>query len=287
MSVLVDLVRQTSATTGTGTLTLGAADTGFRTLATAGLPDGTIVSYSLLDTTNLNRETGRGVIGGSGTTLTRSFLRSTTGSILNLTGPTLVSISPNADDFPFIPEPVSGGWLGGKSSQSSNNGFFSTGSAAFHPIIIPSRRTIDRLACMVWNAANAGAAAKLALYRPGSDGFPLTKVAENAATLDATTAGAKIGTLASNPTVDAGLYWAGFTSNSNTGTYLSESDLNRAITELGIATSLPASNDFSIMRVEHAVTWAGSGEIFPATLSALSILYNSYAATPSMFARCA
>jgi hypothetical protein len=283
MTMLADLVAQNTATTGTGTVTLGSAVTGFRTVAASGIPDGAIVSYAIQDGTN--RETGTGTVGGSGTTITRGLRASTTGSLLSLTGSAIVTIQPNAGDFPFIPSPAASGWLTGRASVSSNNGFFSTGFAVFHPIIFPSRRTIDRLACMVWNAGTASAA-KLALYRPGADGFPLTKVAENAATLDTTTAGAKIGTLVSNPIVDAGVYWAGFTSNSNTGTYLSEENLSQEIAKLGIATTIPASNDFSLMRLEHAVTWSGSGEIFPTSLTSLSVLYNSYAATPSVFARC-
>jgi hypothetical protein len=97
MSLLADLVQQSTSTTGTGTVTLGAAVTGFRTVAGAGIADGAVVPYAILDGTN--RETGTGVVGGSGTTLTRVLRASTTGSLLNLTGSATVGIAANAGDF--------------------------------------------------------------------------------------------------------------------------------------------------------------------------------------------
>lgn len=99
MGVLADLVQQSTATTGTGTVTLGAAVTGFRTVAGAGIADGVVVSYAIQDGTN--RETGTGTVGGSGTTLTRTLLASSTGSLLNLSGSAVVGIAPNAADFVF------------------------------------------------------------------------------------------------------------------------------------------------------------------------------------------
>lgn len=97
MGLLADLVQQNTATTGTGTVTLGAAVTGFRTVAGASIADGSVVSYAILDGTD--RETGTGVIGASGTTLTRVLRASTTGSLLNLSGSAAVGIVANAGDF--------------------------------------------------------------------------------------------------------------------------------------------------------------------------------------------
>ncbi len=97
MGLLADLVQQFTATTGTGTVTLGAAVTGFRTVAGAGIADGVVVSYVIQDGTN--RETGTGTVGSSGTTLTRTLLASSTGSLLNLSGSAVVGIAPNAADF--------------------------------------------------------------------------------------------------------------------------------------------------------------------------------------------
>jgi hypothetical protein len=97
MGLLADLVHQSTATTGTGTVTLGAAVTDFRTVAGAGIADGSVVSYLIQDGTK--REVGTGVIGASGTTMTRVLRASSTGSLLNLTGSAFVGIGANAGDF--------------------------------------------------------------------------------------------------------------------------------------------------------------------------------------------
>jgi hypothetical protein len=97
MGLIVDLVQQTTNTTGTGTLTLGPAVTDFRTFAQAGVADGTIVSYGIQNGTR--REVGWGIVGGSGTTLTRNLIASTTGSLLNLSGSSVVGGVANSGDF--------------------------------------------------------------------------------------------------------------------------------------------------------------------------------------------
>jgi hypothetical protein len=105
---LANLVRVASATTGTGTLTLGSAMTGFLTPTQAGTIDGLTYSYAIEadyvtvgdDSVPTSREVGHGVMGGSGTTLTRSVLNSTnSNALLNLAGDAQVTISVTTENF--------------------------------------------------------------------------------------------------------------------------------------------------------------------------------------------
>lgn len=94
---LYNLARMTTATTGTGTITLGSATTGFISFATAGVSDGESITYAIED--GNNREIGRGTYTASGTTLTRSVLKSTNaGSAINLSGSAQVFITDAAED---------------------------------------------------------------------------------------------------------------------------------------------------------------------------------------------
>ena len=94
---LYNLARMTTATTGTGTITLGSAATGFISFATAGVSDGESITYAIED--GNNREIGRGTYTAAGTTLTRSVLKSTNaGSAINLSGSAQVFITDAAED---------------------------------------------------------------------------------------------------------------------------------------------------------------------------------------------
>lgn len=99
MAVLHDMAQMTTATTGTGTITLGAALTGFQTFAAAGVNDGDSISYGIADTNNA-WEVGRGTYTASGTTLTRGALYSSSGgSPINLSGNAVVYVTVLSEDF--------------------------------------------------------------------------------------------------------------------------------------------------------------------------------------------
>jgi hypothetical protein len=98
MAKLYNLARMSTGTTGTGTITLGSAVTGFLSFAAAGVGDGETVTYAIQD--GSNSEIGRGVYTASGTTLTRSVLKSTnSGAAINLSGTGQVFITASAEDF--------------------------------------------------------------------------------------------------------------------------------------------------------------------------------------------
>lgn len=98
MVKLFDLAKMTTATTGTGTITLGSAFAGFKTFAAAGVANTDVVRYVILD--GANTEIGYGTYTSSGTTLTRNVTGSTNSdTAINLSGTAVVILTASALDF--------------------------------------------------------------------------------------------------------------------------------------------------------------------------------------------
>jgi len=95
MVTLVNRAKMTTATTGTGTVTLGAAESGYQSFADAGVVNSDVVRYVIEDGTAWEIGTGTYSAG----TLTRALSESSTGSLLNLTGAAKVYVSATAADF--------------------------------------------------------------------------------------------------------------------------------------------------------------------------------------------
>lgn len=99
MVKLVNRAKMTTATTGTGTITLGSAVDGFQTFAAAGVSNGETVRYCIEDGTS-NFELGSGVFTASGTTLTRVVSESSnSNNAINLSGDAIVFITAIAADI--------------------------------------------------------------------------------------------------------------------------------------------------------------------------------------------
>lgn len=98
MAKLLNLARVRTATTGIGSITLGAAVSGFKTFAGAGAADGDVIAYSIRD--GVHSEMGYGTYTAATLTLTRNVRSSTNGDLpIVLSGNAEVLSSPSADEF--------------------------------------------------------------------------------------------------------------------------------------------------------------------------------------------
>lgn len=104
-NVLANIAKMTSTTTGTGTLTLGSAVTGYLSFAAAGVTNGQAVTYVIEDfdgSGNIDdREVGVGTYTATGTTLSRDTVYSSTnsGNRINCSGTQQVLIALSKQDI--------------------------------------------------------------------------------------------------------------------------------------------------------------------------------------------
>ena len=98
MVSLANRAKVATATTGTGTITLGAAESGYQTFANAGVSNADVVRYTIEDGDAW--EIGTGTYTASGTTLSRTPTESSGGgSAITLTGNAVVFVSATAADL--------------------------------------------------------------------------------------------------------------------------------------------------------------------------------------------
>ena len=98
MAKLVNRAKVYTATTGTGTITLGSPVASFQSFADAGLLNGETVRYVIED--NADWEIGVGTYSSTGPTLTRTPSESSNaGSAINLSGNAWVFVTGTGDEL--------------------------------------------------------------------------------------------------------------------------------------------------------------------------------------------
>ena len=101
MVTLVNRAKMSTSTTGTGTITLGSAESGYQTFADAGVANADVVRYVIEDGSNF--EIGTGTYTATGTTLSRTVSKSSNSdAAINLSGSATVFIGATAEDIPAL-----------------------------------------------------------------------------------------------------------------------------------------------------------------------------------------
>lgn len=132
MGLQLDRAKMTTATTGTGTVTLGSAVSPYQTWASAGAINAGVYTYLIEDGTAW--EIGTGTYTASGTTLSRTLGSSSTGSLLNLSGSaTVAQVSQAADADQVISQQTPSGT--GVVSFTNLNNFTQFRSLRLHGVV--------------------------------------------------------------------------------------------------------------------------------------------------------
>lgn len=261
-----------TATTGTGTLTLGSAETGYQGFSAA---YGADANVDILIEDGAAWEIARDcAYSHAGGTVTRGTMEaSSTGSALNLSGAAKVYVVQTAHRMNTLaPAPLEHGTLLiPRATSLSTMGTLATtaGYLYCNPFFLPQTITVDTLGVAVSTAAS-GATIDLALYADAgvagvlNPGLRLASVTG----LDAATTGYKSGTFSSVSLAPGQVYWLGYIA-------LGASPTVRALNKDGIMPLLGGTVSGSAIATYACRRKTGQTEC-PADLTSIDVpLYES------------
>ena len=141
--VLADRVQETTTTTGTGTVTLAGAVTGFQSFAAVG--DGNSTYYTIAAQSGSDWEVGIGTYTSSGTTLSRSTVLSSSNS------GSLVNFSAGTKNV-FVTFPASSTLYALNNTTIATNGVIPSGAnaSAVGPITINTSKSVTVSTGQAW-----------------------------------------------------------------------------------------------------------------------------------------
>lgn len=220
--MLANWVKQTTATTGTGVIALGAAETGFIALSDA-FSDGDAISYAIED--GNNREIGFGKYTAAGNTLSRdTVLETLVGGVfdkapsvaITLSGAASISVTSAAQNMvaaPIIGSKTLGARIiGSASSNYALTSILATAQDVLYlaPLSLEYLHDIDAIIGSIETVGTA-TLSRIGLWEMSSDGGIGRCLIDKE--IDVTTTGQKTATLLETMRIRPGLYFIGQVSN--------------------------------------------------------------------------
>lgn len=249
--VIADRVQETTTSTGTGTITLAGASTGFQSFAAIG--NGNNTYYTIAGRTTSEWEVGIGTYTSAGTTLSRDTVLSSSnsGSLVNFSAGTKdVFVTPPASRSALV-QSAGSGLFAGTTAFTANGALYASSTTVVTSGTLPiASGGTNATATPTAGAIAYGTGTAYAFTTAGTSGQVLTSAAASAPTwttaTSANTASAIVQRDASG-NFSAGTITATLSGNASTATNVAGLIANSATTYGGTATTTARSGYFGLL----------------------------------------